>query len=96
MVLLTVAAVPSCGEHSAPPTSATAKAAKLTPTTTTAPAAPVVPAGDFTLVAQLVADAIAAPRMPGAVVQIGHGGDIVFRQVAVIGPRGPCQPYSSS
>ena len=39
-----------------------------------------MPAGDFTPVAQLVDDAIAAPRMPGAVVQIGHGGNIVFRQ----------------
>jgi CubicO group peptidase (beta-lactamase class C family) len=40
----------------------------------------VVPAGDFTPVVQLVDAAIAAPRMPGAVVQIGHGGKVVFRQ----------------
>jgi CubicO group peptidase (beta-lactamase class C family) len=39
-----------------------------------------VPEGDFTGVAQLVDNAIAAPRMPGAVVQIGHRGKIVFRQ----------------
>ena len=42
--------------------------------------APVVPDGDFSAVAQLVEDAIAAPRMPGAVVQVGHAGKIVFRQ----------------
>jgi CubicO group peptidase (beta-lactamase class C family) len=40
----------------------------------------VVPQGDFTPVTRLVDDAIAAPRMPGAVVQIGHAGKIVFRQ----------------
>ena len=39
-----------------------------------------VPEGDFTPVAGLVNDAIATPRMPGAVLQIGHGGKIVFRQ----------------
>lgn len=53
------------------------------PTTATPSAPPsttVTPEGDFEPVSRLVADAIAAPRMPGAVVQIGHGGDIVFRQ----------------
>ena len=39
-----------------------------------------MPEGDFSGVAQLVNDAIAVPRLPGAVVQIGHGGNIVFRQ----------------
>jgi CubicO group peptidase (beta-lactamase class C family) len=40
----------------------------------------VVPEGDFTPVAQLVNNAIAAHRLPGAVVQIGHAGNVVFRQ----------------
>jgi CubicO group peptidase (beta-lactamase class C family) len=40
----------------------------------------VVPRGNFTPVALLVDAAVAAPRMPGAVVQIGHAGKIVFRQ----------------
>jgi len=53
----------------------TAPAASTPPIT-----APVVPEGDFTAVARLVEDAIAAPRMPGAVVQVGHAGNIVFRQ----------------
>ena len=35
---------------------------------------------DFTAVSKLVNDAIAAHRLPGAVVLIGHGGQIVFRQ----------------
>lgn len=42
--------------------------------------AEVVPEGDFTPVARLVNDAIAAHRLPGAVVQVGHAGNIVFRQ----------------
>lgn len=42
--------------------------------------AEVVPEGDFTPVARLVNDAIAAHRLPGAVVQVGHAGHIVFRQ----------------
>lgn len=38
------------------------------------------PAPEFAPVSQLVNDAIAAHRMPGAVVQIGYAGTIVFRQ----------------
>ncbi|WP_413783676.1 serine hydrolase domain-containing protein [Mycolicibacterium peregrinum] len=80
-VAFTIAAVTSCGPAARPP------AASSTSTTTTpAPSArppttaAVVPTGDFTPVVQLIDDAIAAPRMPGAVVQVGHGGNIVFRQ----------------
>lgn len=40
----------------------------------------VVPAGPFAAVSRLVNDAIAAHRLPGAVIQIGHGGNVVFRQ----------------
>ena len=39
-----------------------------------------MPEGDFTRVSDLVNADIAAHRLPGAVVQIGHGGKIVFRQ----------------
>jgi len=35
---------------------------------------------DFAAVSQLLDDAIAVPRLPGAVVQIGHAGRIVFRK----------------
>ena len=60
-----------------------------TPATTTLEVAPEMPpemapevahAGDFEPVSRLVRDAIAAHRMPGAVVQIGHAGQVVFRQ----------------
>ena len=39
-----------------------------------------MPEGDFTRVSDLVNADIAAHRLPGAVIQIGHGGKIVFRQ----------------
>lgn len=38
-----------------------------------------MPIGDFPEVSRLVEDAIAVPRLPGAVVQIGHRGQVVFR-----------------
>ena len=74
-----LATLTSCGHPAHPPPVAGAPAtssASLPATTTDT----VVPEGDFTTVAQLVNDAIAEPRMPGAVVQIGRGGKIVFRQ----------------
>ena len=38
------------------------------------------PGTDFATVSKLMNDAIAAERLPGAVVVIGHGGRIVFHQ----------------
>ncbi|MFT9664004.1 Putative beta-lactamase [Mycobacteroides abscessus subsp. abscessus] len=40
----------------------------------------IVPTGPFAPITTLVNDAVAAPRLPGAVVEIGHAGKIVFRQ----------------
>ncbi|WP_209923644.1 serine hydrolase domain-containing protein [Mycolicibacterium lutetiense] len=79
-VMFTLAAATSCGQ-SAPPPVATSTSTTIAPVPTapSATTAAVVPAGDFTPVAQLVNDAIAAPRLPGAVVQVGHAGNIVFR-----------------
>ncbi|MGB3351861.1 MAG: serine hydrolase domain-containing protein [Mycobacterium sp.] len=45
-----------------------------------APVPEVNTAADFAPVSRLVVDAIAAQRMPGAVVQIGHAGKVVFRE----------------
>jgi CubicO group peptidase (beta-lactamase class C family) len=53
------------------------------PNTTTLPApavAEVTPTGDFSSVSRLIDDAVATRRLPGAVVQVGHAGKIVFRQ----------------
>ena len=38
------------------------------------------PAPDFVAVSKLINDAIAAQKLPGAVVLIGHGGKVVFHQ----------------
>ncbi|WP_156746418.1 serine hydrolase domain-containing protein [Mycobacterium sp. 1423905.2] len=40
----------------------------------------VAPAPAFASVSKLIDDAIAANKLPGAVVVVGHGGDIVFHQ----------------
>jgi CubicO group peptidase (beta-lactamase class C family) len=77
VVVLGLAATTSCGRATPP-----SPVPSAPPITATAPpaTAPVVPEGDFTAVTQLVEDAVAAPRMPGAVIQVGHAGKIVFRQ----------------
>lgn len=73
--------VASCGQPAPAPPLTSAPTATTAPTTA-APVTtePVVPTADFSRVSQLVNDAIAVPRLPGAVVQIGHGGNVVFRQ----------------
>ncbi len=85
-VLLALAAVASCGRPAPPAatstTSTTAASEAVAPRTempaTTTPS--VAPAPEFAPIAQLVNEAVAARRLPGAVVQIGHSGRIVFRQ----------------
>lgn len=67
------------GQHPpADPPAASSRPARAASPTVTAPG--VEPAGDFTGVSRLVNDAVTAPRLPGAVVQVGHGGKIVFRE----------------
>jgi len=39
------------------------------------------PTSDFATVSKLINDAIAAHRLPGAVVVIGHGGKVVFHRL---------------
>ncbi|MCV7361423.1 serine hydrolase domain-containing protein [Mycolicibacterium neworleansense] len=71
----------SCGHPASPPvassTSTTTAPASIVPPPTLAA---VVPTGDFTPVSRLVNDSIAAHRLPGAVIQVGHDGRVVFRQ----------------
>lgn len=82
IVVSTLAAITSCAQPAPPPVASSPRQ------TTTAPApiapvptlAAVVPTGDFTPVSKLVNDSIAAHRLPGAVIQVGHAGNVVFRQ----------------
>ncbi len=82
-VALSVIAASGCGQRAdrtQEPSVPAALPAVPTTVPTAVPTAVVVPEGDFTPVARLVNDDIAAHRLPGAVVQVGHGGNIVFRQ----------------
>jgi CubicO group peptidase (beta-lactamase class C family) len=58
--------------------SQTTQAPVAAPTPTEPPDA--APTSDFATVSKLINDAIAAHRLPGAVVVIGHGGKVVFHQ----------------
>lgn len=81
-----LALAPACGQSASPPPSTSTLTASATTTSAAAPTSPapavpeVLPAGDFSAVSRLVEGAIAARQLPGAVVQVGHGGTIVFRQ----------------
>lgn len=78
--MLVLAAVPSCSHPEPPP------ARPLVAPTTTVPViprpdAPYAPREELIApVSQLINDAIAVPRLPGAVVRIGHAGTIAFSQ----------------
>ncbi len=61
---------------------------------------------DFTLVSQLVNDAIAQHKLPGAVIQLGHDGQVAFRQAygnrklagepGADGQPGPAEPMTAN
>lgn len=80
--LLTLAAVPSCGQPAQPPP-VNAPSAEVTSSDTTPSAVRTTPGAvssiEFAPVSQLMNDAIAQHRLPGAVVQIGHAGKVAFR-----------------
>jgi CubicO group peptidase (beta-lactamase class C family) len=90
-VLLTLAAATSCGQAAHPAVNVSAPATQapvaVPPSTQVPVAAPpstqapdAAPPPDFATVSRLINDAIAARRLPGAVVVIGHGGKTVFHQ----------------
>ena len=75
-----LAFVAACSHHDAAGRTVTHEV-----TATQAPAAPserpdAAPAADFAPVSKLINVAIAASRLPGAVVVVGHGGTIAFHQ----------------
>jgi CubicO group peptidase (beta-lactamase class C family) len=64
----------------APTTQAPVAAPPPPPTPTPTPPPAAAPAPEFAPVSKLIDDAIAAHRLPGAVLVIGHGGKVVFQQ----------------
>lgn len=76
-VVLTVAVAASCGHPTRPPPAASSTQSSGTASRTPVPS---VLSKEFAPVSALVEQAIAQHRLPGAVVQIGHAGNVVFRQ----------------
>ena len=102
-VVVAVAVVPACGRDSHPvSTTSTTSPSHAHPVETSIPS--VVPTGPFAAVTRLVNDAIGAHRLPGAVIQVGHGGTIAFRQAygarrladepALDGSTAPAEPMT--
>ena len=71
---LGMAVATACGNPQPAPTVASS------PPIAPVPKRTIEPRDEISPIPQLVNDAIVAHRLPGAVVQIGHGGTIVFRQ----------------
>ncbi|MDQ1294252.1 MAG: hypothetical protein QG608_2135, partial [Actinomycetota bacterium] len=81
--LLLVAALSSCGHpEQHPPPAGTPPTVQPTQARTPPRPPPVVvaPGGQFAPIADLVEAAITAHRLPGAVVKIGHAGNVVVHQ----------------
>lgn len=77
-VLLAVVAISSCGGANESAVSDSTPAARDTTKATPTPNA--VPRPEFATVSKLIDDAIAAHKLPGAVVMIGHGGKTVHER----------------
>jgi CubicO group peptidase (beta-lactamase class C family) len=73
-----VLALAACSRGHAAHTEVSASAQATQAPAAPAPAPQAAPAPDFATVSKLMNDAIAAHRLPGAVVLIGHGGNVVF------------------
>lgn len=79
-IVCALAAATACGHSVPPPPPATTTSATTAAPSPAPVVVPVTPTGDFSPVVRLVDDAVAARRLPGAVVQVGHAGKVVFRQ----------------
>ena len=81
-VLLALVTACSRGDtpHTASSDSAQASASAQATQATPPPASSSAPAPNFSAVSKLINDAIAANRLPGAVLVIGHAGNIAFHQ----------------
>jgi len=66
--------------YAAPPPAVVPTTAVAAPSQPPAPLPQAAPAPEFAKVSKLITDAIAANRLPGAVLVIGHGGEIAFHQ----------------
>ncbi|WP_197503417.1 serine hydrolase [Mycobacterium sp. E740] len=80
-VLLTAATASACGARpDQPPAPASRPPVVASPSPHPPPPPAAVPTVDLPAVSKLMNDAIAAHRLPGAVVAVGNGGNLVFHQ----------------
>jgi CubicO group peptidase (beta-lactamase class C family) len=79
-VLLAVAATSSCAEERRPDVTTSTQVTQTHAPLTTPVPPKAVPAKEFDTVTKLIADAIAANKLPGAVVLVGHHGRTVYDQ----------------
>ncbi len=82
-IICSTAGIPACTHGARQPAAVSTPASPATRTPPSLAAditPPVVPEGDFSEVARLVNADIADRRLPGAVVQIGHAGNVAYRQ----------------
>jgi CubicO group peptidase (beta-lactamase class C family) len=78
--LIALAATASCGEARQPQGTSSTQATHPSPATTPSTSRNPAPNKEFDTVAKLINDAIAANKLPGAVVVVGHGGATAFEQ----------------
>ena len=79
-VLLALAATPSCAEARQSEVTPSTQVTQTSPSITTSTTPKAAPDKAFDTVSKLVDDAIAAHKLPGAVVVVGHGGTTVFER----------------
>ncbi|MBY0286237.1 MAG: beta-lactamase family protein [Mycobacteriaceae bacterium] len=79
-VLLALAATTSCNETPRPDVADSTQASQTTAPATSSMSPKPLPDKEFDSIATLINDAIAAHKLPGAVVVVGHGGTTVFEQ----------------
>lgn len=78
--VVALAAAASCGEARRPEAVDSTQSTQASPATTPSMSPNPVPNNEFAEVSKLVNDAIAAHKLPGAVVMVGHDGSTVFHQ----------------
>lgn len=81
-VLAVCASVSACspGSEAHPPLRESTQTVQPPVAAPSADAPAVAPTADLPTVSKLINDAIRADKLPGAVVLVGHGGDVVFRR----------------
>ncbi|OBK30686.1 serine hydrolase [Mycobacterium asiaticum] len=77
-LVVVLALLPACSRGSSAPLAVTQSAPATTATTPTVSSPVEVSTTDFTTVSKLINDAIAAEKLPGAVLLVGHDGKIAF------------------